>query len=142
MQVYEGSLIEGGVSSADGRWKKYTYLKIGNQQINNVRIDMKFDRVLHGQIDRGTVKLWIERWFSRNIIIGITQSDGQTFRQGLGVFYSLLFFSLALGTIFLLVSFAKGGSLALVPAALLFLTGLIPWSFIKKVRSIKSDHTY
>ncbi|MCI3203722.1 hypothetical protein DBA20_01940 [Pandoraea capi] len=142
MQVYEGELLEGGVSSADGRWKKYTYLKIGNQQVNNVRIDMNFDRVLHGQINRGSIKLTVDRWFSKDIIIGITQADGQTFRPGLGQFYLQLAIPGVIGIVALLVTLASGSALGLIPAALMFLACSVPWKFISKVKAVKADHVY
>ncbi|WP_186208025.1 hypothetical protein [Burkholderia gladioli] len=143
MEIYEGDLLEGGVSDMDGRWKKYTFLKIGNHQLNNVRIDPKFDRILHNQIDRGVVKLWVVSWFSKNVIIGITQADGQTFRQGLGQFYLQLAIAVVSGAIVLLVGLASGTALADVAGLLLmFGASLIPMNFINKVKSVKADHVY
>ncbi|MCM2538681.1 hypothetical protein [Burkholderia glumae] len=140
MQVYEGELLEGGVSSADGRWKKYSYLKIGNQQLNNVRIDLKLDRVLHGQIDRGVVKLWVIRWMFCDIIAGITQADGQTFRLSVGSMSAGMFVAAFIGLCSLLG--AIDNSFYLILAALSFLVCLIPFSLIRKVKSVKSDHVY
>ncbi|WP_186027514.1 hypothetical protein [Burkholderia gladioli] len=143
MEVYEGDLLEGGVSDMDGRWKKYTFLRIGNHQLNNVRIDPKFDRILHNQIDRGVVKLWVASWFSKNVIIGITQPDGQTFRQGLGQFYLQLAIAVVSGAIVLLVGLASGSLLADAAGLLLmFGASVITMNFINKVKSVKADHVY
>ncbi|WP_414443005.1 hypothetical protein [Burkholderia sp. 22PA0106] len=142
MKVYEGELLEGGVSDTDGRWKKYTYLKIGSQQINNIRIDPKFDRILHNQINRGAVKLWVDRWFSKDIIIGITQADGQTFRQGVGQFYFQLTIPAVIGVVCLLVGLASGSILAILPALLMLGVCTVPLSFINKVKAVKADHVY
>ncbi|QJP72090.1 hypothetical protein [Burkholderia glumae] len=140
MQVYEGELLEGGVSSADGRWKKYSYLKIGNQQLNNVRIDLKLDRVLHGQIDRGVVKIWVIRWMFCDIIAGITQADGQTFCQSVGSMSAGMFVAAFIGLLSLLG--ALDNSFYFILAALSFLVCLIPLSLIRKIKGVNADHVY
>ncbi|GBH24408.1 MULTISPECIES: hypothetical protein [Burkholderia] len=140
MKVYEGELLEGGVSSADGRWKKYSYLKIGSQQLNNVRIDLKLDRVLHGQIDRGVVKLWVIRWMFCDIIAGITQSDGQTFRQSVGSMSAVMFVAAFIGLCSLLG--AIDNSFYLIISAFSLLVFLIPLSLIRKVKSVNANHAY
>lgn len=142
MQIYEGELLEGGVSDIDGRWKKYTFLKIGSHQLNNIRIDPKFDRVLHSQINRGSVKLWVSRWFSKDIIIGITQPDGQTYRQGVSQFYLQLAIPSVIGVACLLVGFASGSMLAFLPALFMFGVCVVPLSFISKVKAVKADHVF
>ncbi|WP_154394105.1 MULTISPECIES: hypothetical protein [Burkholderia] len=141
MNVYEGELLEGGVSSPDGWWKRYSFLKIGPSQLNRIRITPRLDRVLHDQIDRGSVKLWVTRWMFCDIIIGITRADGQTFRQSLTLFYMQFYFSAAIVIISLLAALS-GHPAAFVPALLFIAVGLIPFSFIRKVRKIKADHTY
>ncbi|MEK6318833.1 MAG: hypothetical protein V4807_30840 [Burkholderia gladioli] len=143
MKVYEGELLEGGVSDTDGRWKKYTFLRIGNHQLNNIRIDPKFDRILHNQINRGVVKLWVVRWFSKDVIIGITQPDGQTFRQGLGQFYLQLAIPAVSGAVVLLIGLASGSALADAAGVLLMVgASMVPMNFINKVKAVKADHVY
>ncbi|MDI9694462.1 hypothetical protein QM312_00915 [Burkholderia cenocepacia] len=141
MKVYEGELLEGGVSSPDGWWKRYSYLKIGTTQLNRVRITPRLDRVLHEQIDRGSVKLWVTRWMLCDIIVGITQADGQIFRQNLALFYMQFYFSAAIVIIFLFVALT-GSPVCLIPALFFFAIGWIPFSFIRKVRTIKAEHSY
>ncbi|HDR8943312.1 TPA: hypothetical protein QDB15_005694 [Burkholderia vietnamiensis] len=140
MKVYEGDLVEGGVSTPDGWWKRYSYLKIGTTQLNNIRITPRLDRVLHGQIDRGSVKLWVARWMFCDIIIGITQADGQTFRQSLALFNMQLYFSAAI-VIICLFAVLTGHPVAFIPALIFITIGLIPFNFIRKVKQIKSEHS-
>ncbi|HGO6128948.1 hypothetical protein [Burkholderia gladioli] len=140
MRVYEGELVEGGVGTPDGWWKRYSYLKIGTTQLNNIRITPRLDRVLHGQIDRGSVKLWVVRWMFCDIIIGITQADGQTFRQSLTLFNMQFFCSAAIVIICLLYA-PSCRFVTLIPALIFIAIGLIPFSFIRKVKQIKAEHS-
>lgn len=140
MNEYSGDNMELGPSQPSGQWHKYTYIKIGADILKNVYIHEKLNRVLRDQTRRaGACKLWMTNWFFRPLIIGITQDDGQTFRQNLHSPY------FAIGSCVLLIVFclfAYGiGSLvftltfSIVPFWILF-------NFIRKVKKVKADHVY
>ncbi|THJ54916.1 hypothetical protein E9536_08495 [Burkholderia sp. LS-044] len=141
MKVYEGELIEGGVGSPDAMWKRYSYLKIGTEQLNNIRVSLSLDSVLQSQIDKGSVKLWVVRYMFRNIIVGITQANGQTFRQNLNKIYGQL---LCLWGFFIVMwMFAPFNAKEMLFFGFIFLLGSLPsLNYIIKVHQIKAKHTY
>ncbi len=140
MNVYEGELIEGGAGTPDAAWKRYSFLKIGTEQLNNICINLDLDKVLQSQIDRGVVKLWVVRYMFRNIIVGITQADGQTYRQNLNKIYGQ---QVCLWGFFILMCmFAPFTGKEMFFFGIIFLLGSLPsLSYISKVRKIKADHS-
>ncbi|HDR8983777.1 TPA: hypothetical protein QDA89_002695 [Burkholderia vietnamiensis] len=141
MRIYEGELIEGGAGTPDAAWKRYSFLKIGTEQLNNICINLDLDKVLQSQIDKGVVKLWVVRYMFRNIIVGITQADGQIYRQNLNKIYGQ---QICLwGFFIVLCMFAPFGKGAFLFFGIIFLLFSLPsFSYISKVRKIKTDHTY
>ncbi|WP_439890187.1 hypothetical protein ACS7SF_13100 [Ralstonia sp. 25C] len=140
MQEYIGNDLELGPSKPSGLWRTYTYIKVGGKILKKVSVKETLDVVLRDQCKReGACKLWIISWFFRPLIVGITQDDGQTFRQSLGqgyfwagtatlcMFFSLLLIDTALGK-FLFVFF--------------FLCALPCFLLIRKVRKVEADHSY
>lgn len=138
MQEYTGQQLEIGPSKPSGKWRHYSYIKIGSDTISNVYINGQLDVILRSQLKReGNVKLWIIKWSFRPLIIGITQSDGQTFRQSLTTHYGFVAMSAVISAGVLL---AQGGWL-------FFLLPTIPtiWLHLKligKIRKVPADHTY
>lgn len=141
MKVYEGELVEGGAGTPDAAWKRYSYIKIGTEQLNNICINLDLDKILQSQIDKGVVKLWVARYMFRNIIIGITQANGQTYRQNLNKIYGQ---QICLWGFFIVMCmFAPFGKGAYLFFGIVFLLFSLPSiSYISKVRKIKAEHTY
>lgn len=140
MQEHIGEELELGPSKPSGEWRAYSYIKINGQIIKKVYIQNNLDVVLRDQCKReGACKLWIINWFFKPLVVGITQDDGQTFRQSLQrayfwagaallcMLFSLLSIDTALGK-FLLVFFL----VCALPCCLL----------IQKVRKVSADHSY
>ncbi|MGK8201969.1 hypothetical protein [Burkholderia cepacia] len=141
MKVYEGELVEGGAGTPDAAWKRYSYIKIGTEQLNNICINLDLDKILQSQIDKGVVKLWVARYMFRNIIIGITQANGQTYRQNLNKIYGQ---QICLWGFFIVMCmFAPFGKGAYLFFGIVFLLFSLPSiNYISKVRKIKAEHTY
>ncbi|KVE65157.1 MULTISPECIES: hypothetical protein [Burkholderia cepacia complex] len=141
MKVYEGELVEGGAGKPDAAWKRYSYLKIGTEQLNNICINIDLDKILQSQIDKGIVKLWVTRYMFRNIIIGITQANGQTHRQNINKTYGQL---ACLWGFFLAMSmFAPFTGKEMFFFGIIFLLGSLPsLNYILKVRTVKADHSH
>ncbi|MEB2600066.1 hypothetical protein SB384_10445 [Burkholderia cenocepacia] len=140
MRVYEGELVEGGAGTPDAAWKRYSYLKIGTEQLKDICISLDLDKVLQSQIDKGVVKLWVMRYMFRNIIVGITQADGQTYRQNLNKIYGQLI--CLWGFFIAMCMFAPFGKGAYLFFGIFFLVVSLPsLSYIIKVRKIKTEYT-
>lgn len=140
MQEYTGSDMELGPSKPSGTWRIYTYIKIEGKILKKVAIKENLDVVLRDQFKReGACKLWIISWLFRPLIVGITQDDGQTFRQSLAFLYgysgacllfmlfSLLHIDTALGKFFFL---------------LFAVCGLPSFLLIRRIRKVSADHSY
>ena len=138
MQEYTGQQLELGPSKPSGKWRHYTYIKVNGDTISNAYINERFDVILRDQVKRsGNVTLWIIRWSFRPLIIGITQSDGQTFRQSLATQYGFATMCVIMSAGVLL---AQGGwnyfLLLTIPSLWLNL------KLIGKIRKIPADHIY
>ncbi|WP_176314241.1 hypothetical protein [Burkholderia vietnamiensis] len=141
MRIYEGELIEGGAGTPDAAWKRYSFLKIGTEQLNNICINLDLDKVLQSQIDKGVVKLWVVRYMFRNIIVGITQVDGQTYRQSLNKIYGQLM--CLWGFFIVMCMFAPFGKGAFLFFGIFFFLFSLPsLSYISKIRKIKTAHSF
>lgn len=138
MKEYAGEFLELGPSKPSGKWRHYTYVKVDNDTIKNVYIDNSFDIILRDQLKRGgNTKLWIINWAFRPLIIGITQSDGQTFRQSLVKQYAFTGFCLAISATALM-----GWDIGKFLLPLTLLGATIYICLIQKIRKIPADHTY
>ncbi|MBP4049712.1 hypothetical protein J9978_09385 [Chromobacterium violaceum] len=137
MEEYTGEYLELGPNRPSGQWQHYTYIKIGSQIIKNIYVLGSLDVVLRDQIQRqGIVKLWVIKWAFKPLIIGVTQEDGQTFRQGLAKAYMLLAFSLVVAAMTLTV-----GSFGFVLAPLALLGAFFSCIFIAKIKKLPADHS-
>ncbi|WP_155630845.1 hypothetical protein [Burkholderia cepacia] len=140
MQAYTGNELELGPSKPNGTWRIYTYIKIEGKILKKVAIKENLDVVLRDQFKReGPCKLWVIIWLFRPLIIGITQDDGQTFRQNLAFLYGysgacLLFILLSL----LHIDTALGKFSFLLFAV----CGLPSFLLIRKIRKVSADHSY
>ncbi len=140
MQEYIGNELELGPSKPSGTWRIYTYIKVGGKILKKVAIKESLDVVLRDQFKReGACKLWIISWLFRPLIIGITQNDGQTFRQSLTFLYGysgacLLFMLFSL----LHIDTAPGKFFLL----LFTVCGLPSFLLIHKIRKVSADHSY
>lgn len=140
MQEYIGNDLELGPSKPNGQWRIYTYVKIGGTILKKVGIKQNLDVVLRDQCKReGACKLWVISWLFRPLIIGITQDDGQTFRQSLTLVYGysgacVLFMLLALSGI--------GNPLGKIFLPIFAVLALPSFLLIRKVRKISADHSY
>lgn len=104
MKQYKGEWLDLGPSRQDGAAMRYNYVKVNDEVINNLRVMPHLDGILRDQIRRnGNITLWVSTIFFKKTLVGVTQADGQVFRQGLGAPYalvvmSILFFIFAFGT--------------------------------------------
>ncbi len=138
MKEYSGEYLELGPSQQSGQWWHYSYVKIDTEIIKNVYIKEKFNVILRDQTKRdGHVKLWIINWFFKPLIIGITQADGQTFRQGLFTLYASLA-AITIGTVAAL-SLGIYGYYFLPLGVLGF---VINFRLIQKVKKVPADHVF
>ena len=138
MKAYSGDQLEMGPSKPSGKWRHYSYIKVGADTIKNVYINDRFNVILRDQVRReGQATLWIIQWAFRPLIIGITQSDGQTFRQSLATQYG--FAGLCLAITAGCLSAWEGGKF-LLPLALL--GAWLSIGLIRRIRKIPADHIY
>ena len=138
MKEYTGDYLEIGPSKPSGKWRQYTYIKIGTETIKSAYIDERLSIVLRDQVKRGGhAKLWIIQWAFRPLIIGITQNDGQTFRQSLFTQYGFagICLAIAAGT---LMAWDIGKFI--LPLALL--GAWLNIGLISKIKKIPADHIY
>ncbi len=142
MREYSGMLHELGPSTDAGIYRHYSYIKIGDQLLKNVSTDSKFDTVLRSEYGKYP-KLWMLKRFGRYQIIGISQENGQTFRQGVSRHVAWIFFMLVLMSVFFIN--ADGSGLEGVFHLLTAFSGfamLLHLILLVKIMGIDADHVF
>lgn len=140
MKEHSGDNLELGPSKPSGQWHEYTYIKIGSEILKKVYIQERLNNVLRDQTRRdGGCKLWVTKWFFRPLIIGITQDDGQTFRQNVNSAYFTIASAIAL---ILFCAGYYGASSLPYTLAIAVLPVFVSYKLIERVRQVKADHVY
>lgn len=91
------------------------------------------DNILRDQVGRnfsGNFTLWVSTILFKKTLVGVTQADGQVFRQGVGAPYALLVIAL------LFILFAFGTSDTAFKTPLLVIGGLIGLFAISIIREV------
>ncbi len=141
MKQYKGEWLDLGPSRQDGAAMRYNYVKVNDDVINNLRVMPHLDNILRDQVSRnfsGNFTLWVSTILFKKTLVGVTQADGQVFRQGLGAPYALL----AIGIFFLLFAFGTSDTAFRMPLLIIaILIGLFSGSIIREVWKVKGGRS-
>lgn len=141
MKQYKGEWLDLGPSRQDGAAMRYNYVKVNDDVINNLRVMPHLDNILRDQAREnfsGNFTLWVSTILFKKTLVGVTQKDGQVFRQGLGAPYALL----VLAVFCFLFAFGMTDKAFKMPLVIMgLLIGVFGISIIREVWRVKGGRS-
>ena len=148
MIEHSGKITTLSVSKAGRKMRTYKYIKVGERTLYNVMIYHALDAVLVSEIksdDPGDARIWImKNWLGPDLIVGIKQRDGETFRSAIGEPIALALLAGLVVALLLyqapsaLVSSNLSGTVKLMYVLLTTLAGAFAFAMVKTTLGIKS----
>ena len=148
MNEHTGRLQKLGNWRKDSQYIRYSYIKISDRVLKDVRVPVPLDDLLRTQlIHRGETKLWVSYRPRGLLVQAVTIADGRTFRRSSKHAITSMIIAFFLATIFAAVGARLSDGcllqyivLGLGAAALML--GVYGVVFIKRIQSLRANMVF